>query len=173
MGLYDPSHERDACGVAFVADLHGRRCHDVVAKGLSALIRLDHRGARGAEHNTGDGAGIMLQVPDALYRAILDIDLPPAGSYATGLVFLPNDPADAARAIKIVEKYALVEGGDVLGWRDVPVNPDGLGATAEEARPAIRQVFVAARRLSDSPAGRAGEQLSGLELDRVAFCIRK
>ncbi|MFI1987982.1 glutamate synthase large subunit [Actinoplanes sp. NPDC020271] len=172
-GLYDPAFERDACGVAFVADIHGRRSHDVVAKGLSALIRLDHRGARGAEQNTGDGAGIMIQIPDEYYRAVTDFDLPEAGRYATGLVFLPTDPAEAARAIKVFEKYALVEGGDLLGWRDVPVNPAGLGATAEDARPAIRQVFIAAHRLVDSPAGKAGEPLAGIELDRVAFCIRK
>ncbi|AEV82710.1 glutamate synthase [Actinoplanes sp. SE50] len=172
-GLYDPAFERDACGVAFVADIHGRRSHDVVAKGLSALIRLDHRGARGAEQNTGDGAGIMIQVPDEFYRAVTDFDLPEAGAYATGLAFLPTDPDEAARAIKVFEKYALVEGGDLLGWRDVPVNPADLGATAEDARPAIRQVFLAAHRLVDSPAGRAGERLTGIELDRVAFCIRK
>ncbi|BCY06679.1 glutamate synthase large subunit [Actinoplanes sp. L3-i22] len=172
-GLYDPAHERDACGVAFVADIHGRRSHDVVAKGLSALIRLDHRGARGAEQNTGDGAGIMIQVPDEYYRAITDFDLPEPGEYATGLVFLPTDPAEAARAVKVIEKYALVEGGDLLGWREAPVDPAGLGATAEDARPAIRQVFIAAHRLVDSPAGPAGQRLSGLELDRVAFCIRK
>jgi glutamate synthase (NADPH) large chain len=172
-GLYDPSSERDACGVAFVADLHGRRSHDVVAKGLSALIRLDHRGARGAEYNTGDGAGIMIQVPDAFYRDTTGIDLPEAGAYATGLAFLPNDPAAQARAIKIFEKYALVEGGEVLGWRDVPVRPDGLGATAEEARPHIKQVFLAAHRLTESAAGPKDAPLSGIELDRVAFTIRK
>jgi len=172
-GLYDPSQERDACGVAFVADLHGRRSHDVVAKGLSALIRLDHRGARGAEYNTGDGAGIMLQIPDSFYRAVAGFELPAAGFYATGLVFLPNDGDAAARAIKVFEKYALVEGGEVLGWRDVPVRPDGLGATADEARPAIKQVFLAAHRLTGTPAGPKDEPLSGIELDRVAFTIRK
>ncbi|WP_430779916.1 glutamate synthase large subunit [Actinoplanes sp. G11-F43] len=172
-GLYDPQTERDACGVAFVADIHGRRSHDVVAKGLTALIRLDHRGARGAEQNTGDGAGIMIQVPDEYYRAVAGFELPPAGSYATGLVFLPTDPDDAARATKIFEKYVLVEGGEVLGWRDVPVDPADLGATAEDARPSIRQVFLAADRLSASDAGPAGQRLSGIELDRVAFCIRK
>ncbi|HET6531661.1 MAG TPA: glutamate synthase large subunit [Actinoplanes sp.] len=169
-GLYDPAQEKDSCGVAFVADLHGRRSHDVVAQGLSALIRLDHRGARGAEPTTGDGAGILLQVPDALYRAVVDFELPPAGSYATGLVFLPHDPKARARSCKILEKYTLVEGGEILGWRDVPVRPDGLGATAEEARPHIRQVFVSASRLTGD---RAGEPLTGIELDRVAFCIRK
>ena len=172
-GLYDPQQERDACGVAFVADLHGRRSHEVVAQGLSALIRLDHRGARGAEYNTGDGAGIMIQVPDGLYRQIVDAELPPAGSYATGLAFLPSDSGARARAIKIFEKYALVEGGEVLAWRDLPVRPDGLGATAEEARPYIMQVFLAAHRLTDSPDGRSGDPLSGLDLDRVAYCIRK
>ncbi|MFC4064276.1 glutamate synthase large subunit [Actinoplanes subglobosus] len=172
-GLYDPQTERDACGVAFIADIHGRRSHDVVAKGLTALIRLDHRGARGAEQNTGDGAGIMIQIPDEYYRAEAGFELPPAGRYATGLVFLPTDLDDAARATKVFEKYVLVEGGEVLGWRDVPVDPSDLGATAEDARPAIRQVFLSAHRLVDSPAGPAGEALSGLELDRVAFCIRK
>ena len=173
--LYDPAQERDACGVAFVADLHGRRSHDVVAKGLSALIRLDHRGARGAEHNTGDGAGIMIQVPDAFYRVGRSTSscrrpatTPPAWSSC------PNDPTrPPARAVKIFEKYALVEGGEVLGWRDVPVDPSGLGATADGGPPAIRQVFLAAHRLTDAPAGKAGEPLSGLDLDRVAFCIRK
>jgi glutamate synthase (NADPH/NADH) large chain len=172
-GLYDPTSERDACGVAFVADLHGRRSHDVVAKGLSALIRLDHRGARGAEYNTGDGAGIMIQVPDDYYRAVTEFTLPAPGFYATGLVFLPNDPGESARAVKVIEKYALVEGGEVLGWRDVPVQPDGLGATADEARPLIRQLFLAAHRLTGSAAGPKDESLSGIELDRVAFTIRK
>jgi glutamate synthase (NADPH) large chain len=172
-GLYHPELERDACGVAFVADLHGRRSHDVVAKGLSALIRLDHRGARGAEYNTGDGAGIMIQIPDVYYRAVTEFELPAAGLYATGLVFLPNEAGARARAVKVIEKYALVEGGEVLGWRDVPVRPGDLGASAEDARPAIRQVFLSAHRLTDSAAGRKGEPLGGIELDRVAFCIRK
>ncbi|MDT5034611.1 MAG: glutamate synthase large chain, partial [Actinoplanes sp.] len=172
-GLYDPAYEHDACGVAFVADLHGQRSHDVVAKGLSALIRLDHRGARGAEYNTGDGAGIMIQVPDGFYRSVTDFELPEPGRYAAGLVFLPNDPDEAARAVAVFEKYALVEGGEILGWRDVPVQPAGLGETADVARPLIRQVFLGAHRLTDAPAGPAGAPLSGLDLDRVAFCIRK
>ncbi|HEX6497537.1 MAG TPA: glutamate synthase large subunit, partial [Micromonosporaceae bacterium] len=166
-GLYDPAYEHDACGVAFIADVAGRRSHDVVRKGLAALLRLDHRGARGAEPNTGDGAGIMIGVPDEFCRAVVDFDLPPAGFYATGLVFLPADPDAARRAVLVFEKYALVEGAEVLGWRDVPVDPSGLGATALAARPLIRQVFLGARRLSD------GAPLSGLDLDRVAFCVRK
>ncbi|WP_442791368.1 glutamate synthase large subunit [Micromonospora sp. NBC_01739] len=172
-GLYDAAHEHDACGVAFVADLHGRRSHTVVANGLGALCRLDHRGARGAEPNTGDGAGIMIQVPDAFLRAVVDFPLPPHGEYATGLVFLPDDDAGAARARQVVEKYALVEGAELLGWRDVPVDPSDLGDTALAAMPRVRQLFLAARRLTDTPAGPAGSPLSGLELERVAFCVRK
>ncbi|WP_433386591.1 glutamate synthase large subunit [Micromonospora sp. KLBMP9576] len=172
-GLYDPAQEHDACGVAFVADLHGRRSHSVVANGLDALCRLDHRGARGAEPNTGDGAGIMIQIPDAFLRAVVDFPLPPAGEYATGLVFLPDDDAAEARARRVVEKYALVEGADVLGWRDVPVDPGGLGETALAAMPRVRQLFLAARRLTGSPAGAAGAALSGIELEQVAFCVRK
>ena len=166
-GLYHPAYEHDACGVAFVADLHGRRSHDVVARGLSALCRLDHRGARGAEPDTGDGAGILLQVPDRFYREACDVPLPPAGQYATGLVFLPTNAPDEARALGVLEKYALVEGAEILGWRNVPTDADGLGVTAEAARPRIRQVFLAARRLTD------GAPLSGLDLDRVMFCVRK
>jgi glutamate synthase (NADPH) large chain len=172
-GLYDPAYEHDACGVAFVADLSGHRSHDVVAKGLSALCRLDHRGARGAEPNTGDGAGIMLQVPDEFLRAVVDFPLPPAGQYAAGLVFLPHDDEGVARAVRVLEKYALVEGADLLGWRDVPVDPSDLGESAEAARPRIRQVFLAAHRLTDTPGGPAGSPLTGIDLDRVAFCVRK
>jgi glutamate synthase (NADPH) large chain len=172
-GLYDPANEKDACGVAFVADLHGRRAHDVVAKGLAALCRLDHRGARGAEPETGDGAGIMIQIPDQFYRGVLadegaSFELPPAGQYVTGLVFLPTNGADEARALTVLEKYALVEGAEIIGWRDVPVRPRGLGATAERARPRIRQVFLKAHSLA-APH----RPLEGLELERVAYCVRK
>ncbi|HEY0696581.1 MAG TPA: glutamate synthase subunit alpha, partial [Micromonospora sp.] len=159
--------------MAFVADLRGRRSHDVVAKGLAALCRLDHRGARGAEPNTGDGAGLLLQVPDAYFREVVDFPLPPAGRYATGLVFLPTDPDAEAVARRVVEKYALVEGARILGWRDVPVDPTGLGETAEAARPRIRQIFLTAHRLTAAPDAPAGTQLSGIDLERVAFCVRK
>src|SRR5262245_18956508 len=97
-GLYDPAYEHDACGVGFVADMEGRRTHGIIRKGLDALCRMDHRGARGAEPNTGDGAGVMIQIPDEFYRAAVDFPLPPAGEYATGLVFLDTDEKLAARA---------------------------------------------------------------------------
>jgi glutamate synthase (NADPH/NADH) large chain len=169
-GLYDPRHEHDSCGVAFVVDMAGRRSHEVVARGRQALCRLDHRGARGAEPDTGDGAGVMIQVPDELYRAVVGFELPPAGEYATGLAFLPTEPDDAALAVRVLEKYSLVEGAEVLGWRDMPTDPRGLGATALAALPRIRQVFLAARRLGSRGAG---DRLSGLELERVIYCVRK
>jgi glutamate synthase (NADPH/NADH) large chain len=172
-GLYEPGNEHDACGVAFVADVAGRRSHDVVRMGLSALCRMDHRGARGAEANTGDGAGIMLQVPDELCRAVAGVELPPPGCYATGLMFLPNDLAAGERARRVLEKYALVEGATILAWHDVPTNPDGLGTTALDAMPRIVQVFLAAERLSASTGGPAGQPLSGIELDRVMYCVRR
>jgi glutamate synthase (NADPH/NADH) large chain len=159
--------------VALVADLHGRRSHQVVQHGMTALRRLDHRGARGAEPNTGDGAGILLQVPDEFCRATAGIPLPPPGRYATGLVFLPAGEAEAAAAVGVLEKYAVFEGVEILGWRDVPTDPAGLGTTALAAQPRIRQVYLAAGRLTGSPAGRAGEPLAGLELERVVWCVRK
>ncbi|GAA1811176.1 glutamate synthase large subunit [Planosporangium flavigriseum] len=172
-GLYDPAYEHDACGVAFVADVAGRRSHQIVQHGLDALCRMDHRGARGAEQNTGDGAGIMIQVPDAFCRAVAGVELPPAGEYATGLAFLPTDDGDAERAKAVFDKYAVVEGARVLAWREVPVDASDLGATAANAMPRIMQVFLAADRLTESPAGPAGEPVRGIELDRVAFCVRK
>ncbi|HEY7175202.1 MAG TPA: glutamate synthase central domain-containing protein, partial [Micromonosporaceae bacterium] len=165
-GLYDPAYEHDACGLAIVADVSGRRGHEIVRMGLDALCRLDHRGARGAEPDTGDGAGILLQIPDDFFRAVVDFDLPPPGAYATGLVFLPTIDADAHRAVAVLEKFAAAEGAEILGWRDVPVCAHGLGATAEFARPRIRQVFLAA-------TGRDGEHLDGIALDRVAFAVRR
>src|SRR3569833_1909666 len=167
-GLYDPAFEHDACGVAFVADVHGRRSHDVVSKGLGALCRMDHRGARGAEPNTGDGAGIMLQIPDEFFRAVVGFGLPVGGGYATGLAFLPTDPADAQRAMRVLEKYALVEGAEVLGWREVPTDPADLGKSALDAMPRVMQVFLSAERL-DTP----GHTLTGLDLDRIVYCVRK
>ena len=89
-GLYDPRNEHDSCGVAFVVDMHGRRSRDIVEKAITALVNLEHRGAAGSEPNTGDGAGILIQVPDAFFRAVVDFDLPAAGAYATGIAFLPR-----------------------------------------------------------------------------------
>jgi glutamate synthase (NADPH/NADH) large chain len=175
-GLYEPAYEHDACGVALVADLHGRRDHRVVGHGLAALRRLDHRGARGAEPDTGDGAGILLQLPDPFYRAVCGIDLPPPGSYATGLVFLPADPERAAVALRVFEKYARAERVEILGWREVPTDPAGLGATALAAQPWIRQVFVAPERSTGASAAAraaAGCRPTGMALERMVWCVRK
>src|SRR4051794_26276943 len=109
-GLYDPANEHDACGVAFVVDIHGRRSHDIVAKGVAALCHLEHRGASGAEVNTGDGAGILIQIPDAFYRDVAGFDLPPAGQYATGIAFLPQDATEADDAVDAIGKIAVSEG---------------------------------------------------------------
>src|SRR4051794_39009863 len=160
--LYVPEFEHDACGVAMVADLKGRRDHSIVRRALTALLRLEHRGARGAEINTGDGAGILLQIPDAFFRAVVEFDLPEEGAYAAGLAFLPTDGTDEVTAE--IEAIAAEEGLRVLGWREPPIDPDGadLGPTARSVMPTIRQLFV---------AGEAGER--DIDLERRTFCLRK
>ncbi|MGH3264996.1 MAG: glutamate synthase subunit alpha, partial [Trebonia sp.] len=161
-GLYDSRFEHDACGVGLVADLRAAGGHDVVANALRVLCNLEHRGAAGADPDTGDGAGILTQIPDAFFRAVTGLALPEAGSYAAGLAFLSNDRAEREHAFALIAGLASDEGLAVLGWRDVPVNEAACGAGAREALPHIAQVFV---------AGEAGE--SGLALDRMAFCLRK
>src|SRR3954453_11123228 len=162
-GLYDGQHEHDACGVAFVATLTGERRHDIVATALTALRTLEHRGASGAEPDSGDGAGILLQVPDAFYRKVCAFELPAARSYATGIAFLPADPDDAAKAVARIEELAAEEQLTVVGWRDVPTDPDLLGATARSVMPTFKQLFVTAK------TGR----VLGLALERMAFRLRK
>src|SRR6059058_6125761 len=129
-GLYDPDNESDSCGVAMITDIQGRRSHAIVADGLVALEHLEHRGAAGAEPNSGDGAGILIQLPVGLLREVVDFELPPAAadgtnSFAAGICFLPQDPVARAAACAHVEAIAVEEGLQVLGWRTVPVNPDG------------------------------------------------
>ncbi|WP_155342993.1 glutamate synthase large subunit [Acrocarpospora pleiomorpha] len=160
-GLYDPANEHDACGVAMVADVNGRRSYDIVAKALTALINLDHRGARGSEPETGDGAGILTQIPDALYRAVTPFALPEAGAYAAGIAFLPHDEQARAVAMGMIEEIAAEENITVLGWREVPVGTAHAGPSARAVMPSFRQLFVS-----------SGE-LSGIELDRAAFAFRK
>ena len=164
-GLYDPTFEHDACGVAFVVDLHGRASHDMVRKGLQALVNLDHRGATGAEANVGDGAGILVQVPDAFLREVCDFSLPERGTYATGIAFLPQDPTGREQAVQAIGRIAAEEGMRVVGWREVPVDDSAIGSMARDAEPVFRQLVVAATQ--DRPA------LTGLELERSAFVVRK
>ena len=160
-GLYDPRFEHDACGVAFVATLTGVASHAIVEQGLAALRNLEHRGASGAEPESGDGAGLLVQVPDAFLREVVDFELPEPGGYAVGLVFLPDDDAAEAAAVARTEELAADEGLTVLGWRDVPTAPALLGATARSTMPRFRQLFVTA-------PGRAG-----IGLDRVTYGLRK
>src|SRR5687768_15800259 len=121
-GLFDPHAEHDACGVGFVVHIKGEKSHDIVRKSLQVLINLEHRGACGCEANTGDGAGILIQTPDAFLRKAVSFTLPPAGSYGTGLVFLPHDRADRERITDLIARIAQEEGQRLLGWRDVPTD---------------------------------------------------
>ncbi|MCX5045074.1 glutamate synthase large subunit [Aldersonia sp. NBC_00410] len=166
VGLYDPINEHDACGVAFVVDMHGRRSRDIVEKAITALVNLEHRGAAGAEPNTGDGAGILLQVPDKFYRAVVDFELPEEGSYATGIAFLPQARAEARKAGIGVEQIVEEEGLAVLGWRAVPTDESSLGALARDAMPTLHQLFIGPRPGSRIP-------VTGMDLERRAFVIRK
>ncbi|WP_327142992.1 glutamate synthase large subunit [Nocardia sp. NBC_01327] len=165
-GLYDPANEHDACGVAFVVDMHGRRSRDIVDKAITALLNLEHRGAAGAEPNSGDGAGILIQLPDKFFRAVVDFELPAEGAYATGIAFLPQARREAARAGYRVEKIVREEGLEVLGWREVPIDESSLGALSRDAMPTFRQIFIA------SPKG-GSEQLEGMDLERRAYVVRK
>jgi glutamate synthase (ferredoxin) len=145
-GLYNPRDERDACGVGLVVDIEGRKSNRIVRNAIRVLENLAHRGACGCEENTGDGAGILLQIPDAFLRNVgtaLGISLPDPEAYGVGMVFLPQDSGDAGRCEQLFEQAVAMLGQSVLGWRDVPVNPTGLGKSAVFSRPLIRQVFVA------------------------------
>ena len=161
-GLYDSRFEHDACGVGFIADLTGRPGHDVVSKALTALCNLQHRGAEGGDPGTGDGAGILTQIPDAFFREVCDFDLPPAGSYAAGLVFLDKETAGREEAKAAIARLAEAENLVVLGWRDVPHHPEVCGRGARAVQPHLAQLFLAG----------TGRQ-RGMELERMAFCLRK
>jgi glutamate synthase (NADPH/NADH) large chain len=161
-GLYDPRFEHDACGVSFVCHIKGQRSRSIVADALDALCNLDHRGASGAEINTGDGAGILIQVPDRFLREVVEFPLPPAGAYGVGLAFLPLDPEAAEKTMARVNALVEEEGLRVVGWRVVPVDSSMIGPTALSVVPSFRQLFV------DDPAG-----ATGVELDRKLFVVRK
>ncbi|MFV0450922.1 MAG: glutamate synthase large subunit, partial [Propioniciclava sp.] len=160
-GLYAPEYEHDACGVAFVAQLSGEPSHAIVAQGLLALENLDHRGATGADEAAGDGAGMLLQIPDALFRETVDFRLPPVGEYAVGMAFLPQDEVERATAKRSIEYIAIEEGLRVLGWREVPLRAETLSPVTVAVMPHMEQLFVTA----------AGA--SGIDLDRLAFPLRK
>ena len=144
IGLYDPSYEHDACGVAMVAKLDGKPSHEAVERAIVALENLEHRGAAGADPNTGDGAGILLQLPDEFIRGVISEDLPPPGAYGVCVCFLPRDEATRAELEQLLEQTVRDEGQRVVAWRDVPVDKDYVGITANLYAPYIKQLVVAA-----------------------------
>ncbi|MBN1630394.1 MAG: glutamate synthase subunit alpha, partial [Thermoleophilia bacterium] len=144
-GLYDPRNEKDACGVGFVCDISGRTSHDIIERGIEVLKNLLHRGAAGADAGTGDGAGILVQVPDRFLRASCDslgIALPPAGAYGVAMMFLPLDAQQQAACRSAVEQALAAEGLRTLGWREVPIDEGALGESAREVRPSVWQCFT-------------------------------
>ncbi|MEE8556317.1 MAG: glutamate synthase subunit alpha, partial [Myxococcota bacterium] len=165
-GLYDPEFEHDACGVGFVCHLDGHKTHDIIERGLEILVNLTHRGAVGADPDTGDGAGILIQMPHRFLERVahdLHIRLPEPGDYGVGMTFLPADPSRLDRSVEVVEGLIAEEGQAVLGWREVPVDPDVIGEGARRGMPVIRQVFV----------GRSREVEAGDAFERKLYVIRK
>ncbi|MBP8258190.1 MAG: glutamate synthase large subunit [Verrucomicrobia bacterium] len=165
-GLYDPRFEHDSCGVGFVADVKGRRSHSIIRQALTILINLRHRGACGCEANTGDGAGILIQMPHAFLRqagAEHGLAVPGPGEYGSGLVFLPEDAADQRRCRRMFEEIVREEGQAFLGWRAVPVNRSPIGASARRCEPEIFQVFI----------GRAGRLAEDAAFERKLYVIRR
>jgi glutamate synthase (ferredoxin) len=186
-GLYDPQYEHDACGVGFVVDLKGRQSHDIVQKAVQVLLNLQHRGACGCEKNTGDGAGILLQLPHRFFQQQcdrLDIRLPEPGQYGVGMVFLPTDPADRRRCEELFEQVVREEGQQVLGWRTVPTDNSPIGPTARRVEPAMRQIFIRDQRseirdqrseIGDRSGGCCSltTDLGSLAFERKLYVIRK
>ena len=166
-GLYDPAQEHDACGVGFVAHLKGEKSHAIITNALKILENLDHRGAVGADALMGDGAGILIQMPDALYRAEMakqGVKLPPPGEYGVGMIFLPKEHASRLACEEELERAIKLEGQVLLGWRDVPVNRDmPMSPRVREKEPIIRQVFI----------GRGADVIVQDALERKLYVIRK
>ena len=168
VGLYDPRNEHDACGIASVATLRGTPGHDIVELALEALRHMEHRGAVGSDAGTGDGAGILVQVPDAFFRAVVPFELPEAGRFAVGNVFLPVEREEREQARQRITELCGEEGLRVLGWREVPIVPSELGPLALEAMPHIEQLFVRSERQNFR-----GQPRRGIALDRQSYRLRK
>ncbi|QHI69369.1 glutamate synthase large subunit [Tichowtungia aerotolerans] len=165
-GLYHPQNEHDACGVGFICNLHGKKSHDIIHHALEILVRLTHRGAAGSDPLTGDGAGILLQIPHAFYKeqcAEIGIKLPGEKEYGTGLVFLPQDEAERAQCIQTLEKAIESEGQTLLGWRELPTDNSGIGHIARKSEPAMMQIFI----------GRGEGITDERTFDRKLYLIRK
>ncbi len=154
-GLYEPSYEHDACGFGFVANVDGRKSHEIVRRGITVLENLVHRGACGCDPDTGDGAGLLFQLPHRFFAEEaekLGFTLPEPGAYAAGMVFMPHAAADRAAFKQIVDKFIAAEGQTLLGWREVPRNSDALGWLAREGEPVIEQVFIKRAKGLDTDA---------------------
>ena len=167
-GLYDPEHEHDACGIGFVADIKGRRSHDIVQKGLEVLVNLTHRGACGCDPETGDGAGLLLQMPHTFFERECDalgIALPAEGQYGVGQLFFSANESDHPAVKSMVERVVAEEGQTVLGWRQVPTRSDAIGWLARESEPAVEQVFIG--------RGEASKDLDGDAWERKLYVIAK
>ncbi len=165
-GLYDPRFEHDGCGVGFVCDINGKRSHEIILKGIEVLERMSHRGAVGADPETGDGAGILIQIPHDFYAqacAVTGIDLPPVGGYGTGLIFMPTVREEREFCETVIKNVIDEEGQELLGWRDMPVDDSIIGERARESEPVIRQVFV----------GRAEGAEDRPSFERKLYVIRK
>ena len=164
-GLYDPQFEHDSCGVGFIAHIKGVKSHDMVRHGVEILENLAHRGACGCDPETGDGAGIMIQMPDAFFRKELaknDLTLPAFGDYGAGLVFLPTSLDDRNVIEEWTEHIIHEEGQKFIGWREVPHEPTKIGHVARSVMPAFKQLFIA-----------RGLKTSGQDFDRKLYVIRK
>ena len=162
-GLYDSSFEHDACGVALVATLNKKPTHEIVSSGLEALRNLEHRGASGSEPDSGDGAGILIQIPDEFFKSILDFKLPENGFYAAGIVFLPQEEKEYKAAKERISDVAKKENVTILGWRTVPTNPAELGKTAQSVMPRFEMIFVQPQ----------DKNLKDIEIDRAIYPLRK
>jgi len=165
-GLYDPQHEHDSCGVGFVVNIKGKKSHDIVQQALTVLLNLRHRGACGCEANTGDGAGILLQLPhNFLTKACTKegFKLPSFKEYGVGMVYLPPDTSQRKACENIFETIVKEEGQTVLGWRTVPTHNESLGPTAKSGEPVVRQIFI----------GRSSKLQDDLAFERKLYVIRK
>ncbi|MGH9446592.1 MAG: glutamate synthase subunit alpha, partial [Terriglobia bacterium] len=164
-GLYDPQNEHDACGIGFAASIEGRKSHDIITKGIEILVNLTHRGACGCDPETGDGAGILIQIPHAFFDrecSRLGFRLPPPGEYGVGMIFLPVGRHERMLAEGIVERVVSEEGLEVLGWRDTPIDANAIGRLARNTQPYIEQIFIR------GPRGMAQDAL-----ERKLYVVRK
>jgi len=165
-GLYDPQFEHDSCGVGFVVDMFGRKSNSIVRKALQVLINLQHRGAKGCEINTGDGAGILMQIPHGFLAAEMNktgIVLPESGKYGVGMVCLPQDSSARRKCEELLEAAVARTGQKLLGWRDVPTDNSDIGNSAKAVEPVFRQIFI----------GAAASVRDREELERRLYLIRK